>query len=218
MTETVEAVQQTLAEYERLAIETSEWNGTEIEFSNNGESWAPVLLPTETSPHPLMARATVHRKGVAVPTVVVVLWDEAVPAEDSWNALWQRKPHILFGSYAARAALRRAFRDVIGDRREPDEIDPPAPVDADVDWGHELAQAATAAAVNELHQRAKLARAVTPQLEVALRERLTTINGGPPPKPVVAKPRPPRVRPEDTVKRRRASKPSGDASGPILAA
>ena len=67
------------------------------------------------------ARATVHRKGVRRPTVVVIRWDEALPAVDHWRALWQRKPVTLFGAHALRTALRRAFRDVIGDQYGPDE-------------------------------------------------------------------------------------------------
>jgi len=127
----VEAVQQTLAEYERLAIGTGEWNGTDApEFSDDGVTWTtawgpiePVsaeLLP-EFIRHPVFARATVYRKGVKRPVVVVIRWDEALPAVDPWRALWLRKPVALFGAFALRAALRRGFRDAIGDHHAPDE-------------------------------------------------------------------------------------------------
>lgn len=126
-----ETIQQTLAEYERLAIGTGEWNGTDApEFSDDGEHWSTAWLPISHADlngdrYPLLARATVWRKGVKRPTVVVIRWEEALPAIEEWRALWLRKPVTLFGAFALRAALRRAFRDVIGDRREPDEHDTP---------------------------------------------------------------------------------------------
>jgi hypothetical protein len=125
-----EAVQQTLAEYERLAIGTGEWNGTDApEFSHDGETWSTawardtdgLLVEIDTDEHPVFARATVYRKRVKRPTVVVVRWDESLPADDHWRTLWQRKPVTMFGAFALRAALRRAFRDVIGDQYGPDE-------------------------------------------------------------------------------------------------
>ncbi|MFF2493220.1 hypothetical protein [Agromyces sp. NPDC058064] len=121
---TVDDVQQTLSGYERLAIETGEWNGTDApEFSADGVEWTTAWLPFEEGDHPLLSRATVYRKGVRRPIVVVVRWDEALPAIDEWRDLWLRKPVALFGAYALRAALRRAFRDVIDDRPAPDEHD-----------------------------------------------------------------------------------------------
>jgi len=122
----VDAVQQTLAEYERLAIGTGEWNGTDApEFSTRGilggMEWTTAWAPTEDGDHPMFARATVYRKGVRRPVVVVIRWDEAFPAVDHWRDLWQRKPVTMFGAFALRAALRRAFRDVIGDQYGPDE-------------------------------------------------------------------------------------------------
>jgi hypothetical protein len=36
----------TIAEYERLAIGTGEWDGTEVAFSNDGTAWAPYVFPT----------------------------------------------------------------------------------------------------------------------------------------------------------------------------
>lgn len=118
-----EAVQQTLAEYERLAIGTGEWNGTDApEFSNDGEHWSTAWMRVEhEDEHPVFARATVYRKGVKRPIVVVIRWEEALPAVDDWRALWLRKPVALFGAFALRAALRRAFRDAIGDQHGPDE-------------------------------------------------------------------------------------------------
>ena len=115
-----EAVQQTLAEYERLAIGTREWNGTDApEFSDGGgllgAMWTTAWAPTEDGDHPAFARATVYRKGVRRPIVVVIRWEEALPAVDEWRELWLRKPVTLFGAFALRAAYRRAFHDVIDD-------------------------------------------------------------------------------------------------------
>jgi hypothetical protein len=125
----VDAVQQTLAEYERAAIGTGEWKGTDApEFSEDGETWSTAWLPKgQLDPNldvwigfPALARATVHRKGVR-PVVVVIRWNEALPAVEPWRTLWEMKPTTLFGAFALRAAYRRAFRDVIGDHHAPDE-------------------------------------------------------------------------------------------------
>jgi len=123
----VDAVQQTLAEYERLAIGTGEWNGTDApEFSEDGVTWStawvrPDVAPSDDDPHPVFARATVYRQGIKRPIVVVIRWDEALPAVEPWRDLWLRKPATMFGAFALRAALRRAFRDAIGDHHAPDE-------------------------------------------------------------------------------------------------
>jgi hypothetical protein len=199
MTTTLEAVQQTLAEYERLAIETGEWNGTDApEFSNGPQAkslgdvlagsttieWTSAWLPSEAHPHPLLARARVYRKGVDRPIEAVVRWDEAVPADSDWRELWLRKPVALFGAFTKRAALRSGFRDVIGDRREPDEpLEVPTPSSAavalpanpDRDWLAELANATTGDEIRELHAAAKAARAVTVELERAFRQRLQAL-------------------------------------------
>lgn len=181
---TAEAVQQTLAEYERLAISTGEWNGTDApEFSDDGQTWTNAWLPNPDHEHPALARATVYRKGVERPIVVVCRWDEALPAVEPWRGLWLAKPIALFGAFTVRASLRRGFRDVIGDRREPDEtIDAPtapaaAPEPADRDWIAELAETDTEDGVRTLHREAKAARAVTVELEREIRKRLLAIQG-----------------------------------------
>lgn len=176
MTEaTTNEVQQTLAEYERAAISTGEWDGTEVDFSHDGVTWVAYLAPSEEHPHPPLARATVHRKGVKVPTVVVVPWDEAVPADSDWAGLWDAKPHLLFGAFAARSALRRAFRDVIGDRREPDETQALSVSTSGVaplrDWEAELMACTTVDQVNALWADIRAARAMTVPLEFACREK-----------------------------------------------
>lgn len=177
---TLEEVQQTLAEYERIAIGTGEWNGTDApEFSDDGREWTSAWLPTEDYPHPALCRATVYRKGVEHPVVVIVRWDEAFPADDDWRALWGRKPLSLFGAFAIRAALRRAFRDVIGERREPDEtltLDAPRTAPTDRDWLAEVAAAKTAEEVVAIHTEAKKHRAVDVGLERAIRRRLREVS------------------------------------------
>lgn len=172
-TPNIDDVAQTLAEYERLAIST----GAAVkidppEFTADGAAWTPFW---PSGDHPIGARATVHRDGV--PTIVYVAWEESFPAEDSWRALWLAKPMKLFGAYVVRAALRRAFRDAIGDRREPDEQQTLAVVpDVARDWEGEIADAADEATVHALHAEMKKARAVTVTRERALRARLTELS------------------------------------------
>jgi hypothetical protein len=144
-----------------------------------GLAWTPFWLDRETPP--ALARATVYRKGISHPITVIVSWEESLPADEAWRELWLAKPMKLFGAYVLRAALRRAFRDVIGARREPDEIDPAAPTtppapegkSADDAAGYEAAIAAvqTVEDLDVLHKRMKRARAVTVQLEGKLRAR-----------------------------------------------
>ena len=163
----IDDVAQTLAEYERLAIATGDTVQIDPpEFSADGKNFAPFWAAEQP---PVAARATVHRAGI--PTTVYVAWGESLPAEDSRRALWLAKPMKLFGAYTVRASLRRAFRDAIGDRREPDEAT--ATLTSPVrDWEAEIDAAPTADAVHALHAEMKRARAVTPQLEAQLRNRL----------------------------------------------
>lgn len=178
---TVEAVQQTLAEYERIARDTGEWNGGEpVEFSDDGQLWTIAWLPTEDHAFPVLAKVSVFRREDTRPTTVVVRWDEALPADEEWRALWLRKPTALFGAFTYRAALRRAFRDVIGDRREPDEVidgptTPTTPAPSERNWLAELAAIDTEDGVRQLHYSAKLARAVTAKLELEMRKRLLAL-------------------------------------------
>lgn len=213
---TTDEVQQTLAEYEKLAI----GSGSSVridppEFSSQATTWAPIWAGDEP---PQFARATVYRD--EVPTTVYVSWAESLPAVDEWRDLWMRKPMKLFGAYTLRTALRRAYRDVIGDRFEPDEIDPPDEAAADRDWSAELAVAQSVADVDALWADAKRARAVTVELERAFRARNIAMRGlgigavlatpevAVPPRPESAvmasprpKPMPPKTRLEDTVRR-----------------
>ena len=226
----LEVVEHTLAEYERIAIGTGAWNGAEApEFSNDGVIWSDAWLPTEAFPYPLLARATAYRHGVDRPTVVVVRWDESVPAIDGWRELWLRKPTALFGAFARRAAIRSAFRDVLGDRREPDEVDPPAPpaprpAANSESWVSRIKAATTPEEVVALHADARRAREVTVFIERTIRLRLKELasaeaegspstvvdhetgegvaSGTTAPSPQnFPKPTPPKVRLEDTVRK-----------------
>ncbi|WP_100813065.1 hypothetical protein [Microbacterium lacus] len=128
-------VKETIAEFERAAIATGEWRGTVVEFSDDLTVWVPFMVLTEDVTHPKYARATVCRKGVKIDTVVTIGWDESVPdaaTEEGmfWLSRWLKAPHALFGAAAVRAALRRAFRDVIQDRQVAEESTWVSPVDS----------------------------------------------------------------------------------------
>ncbi|UUE19350.1 hypothetical protein [Microbacterium sp. J1-1] len=170
-TPTIDDVAQTLAEYERLAIGT----GVTVQilptlFSADFETWRPVW---DGDTPPAYAHARVLRDGVLTERYVV--WAESLPAEDSWRALWLAKPTKLFGAYADRSVLRRAFRDAIGDRREPDEQNAQPPASDARDWDAEILATNTPDAVNALHAQMKRARAVTVAREVALQEHLLEV-------------------------------------------
>ncbi|ONI62657.1 hypothetical protein CSIV_14375 [Microbacterium sp. CSI-V] len=118
----VDDVAQTLAEYTRYALSTGARLEIEpVEFTADGEVWVPLWL--HDGP-PAAARATVRRDGI--PTVVFRRWVEALPGETVltndgrlWRDIWEANPTERLESYVLRAALGRAFADVIGDRPEP---------------------------------------------------------------------------------------------------
>ena len=143
----VDDVAQTLAEYTRYALSTgSRLEIDPVEFTADGEVWVPLWLPEEP---PVAARATVRRDGI--PTILIRKWREALPGETVqtadgrlWRDIWEANPTERFESYVLRAALGRAFADVIGDRPEPGKPrvadtgepagwEPAAPAPADVE-------------------------------------------------------------------------------------
>lgn len=204
----IDDVAQTLAEYERLAISAGDTVQIDPpEFSTDAEHWLPIV--GELTPR--WARATVHRNGV--PTTVYASWDESLPLETSqaddgrlWRDIWEQKPMQRFGSFIVRAALRRAFREVIGDRVEPDEDAPKVAAATPRDWEAEIDKAADDDAVHALHAEMKRARAVTPDLELQLRNRLAAAAWAPSETPgpprmtdhaVVAPGNVPGIRPQD---------------------
>ncbi len=168
---TEEAVQQTLQGYLTIATKTGELRGVNVEFTADGVTWHPLIFDLADGAHPIAARARVHRAGWAEPTHAPELWDEVVPADEGWRALWLARPHVLFGAHTLRAALRRTFADVLGDRREPDDLDAlpapsapstPAPDGGEaIDWVARVNEATTLDALNAVRAEARLARAVT---------------------------------------------------------
>lgn len=183
-TPNIDDVAQTLAEYERLAIGTGATVRIDPpEFSDGstpliGTGWSPFWTAEAA---PAVARVTVYRDGT--PTTVYVAWAESFPAEESWRALWLAKPMKLFGAYVVRAALRRAFRDAIGDRREPDEQQtlptpaaqvPSQPADA-VDWFARVEEATTVTDLKAVRGAAREATAVTLPLKKRIDERLVEL-------------------------------------------
>lgn len=168
----------TLAEHRAAAENTNEWISTDVDFSNDGETWARFLLPTDEHPHPLLARATVARKGKDDVVQTVLIWDEAVP-DDGFETVWQQRPHLLFGAAVERAALRRAFpaalaglaaaeRDIAAGREPWAAPIAPAP---EVSWEEQVAAASTPDEVDAVHAAARERRQMTPALEVAMRAR-----------------------------------------------
>ncbi|MFL2002276.1 hypothetical protein [Microbacterium sp. A1-JK] len=173
----IEEFANTVAAYEAAAIKTGKWDGIESpEFSSDGVAWSTVWVG-EGAPN--FARVTVHRKGVKIPYTAVIAWAEAIPAVDEWRVLWERKPMTLFGAAAKRAAIRHAFRDIIGDRRDPDEVDPAAPPAAAVserDWDAEIQAAPDVDTLDALWLEMRGHRARTGAREVAKTTRRTELS------------------------------------------
>lgn len=172
---TDEDVAKTLADYERIAQATGEWNGREAtEYTNDGVNWSTVWSETPEHPHPLAARSRVHRKGVLFPAEEVVMWDEALPSDEAWRAIWDARKRVLFGAFTARRALKAAFREALRDRREPDDL--PDARDAEPrpeprDWDLEIATAETVDELKGVWSDARTARARTGSREVAYNAR-----------------------------------------------
>lgn len=183
MTTNIDDVAQTLAEYERLAITSGATVQIDPpEFSSGANDWAPFWIGDEP---PKVARATVHRDGI--PTTVYVVWDESVPIDTSqtddgrlWRDLWLAQPTKRFGSFALRTALRRAFREVVGDKVEPDEDAPKiddrvyVPVDR-TSWDEQIANAQTIEEIDRVWEDMRADRARTGAREVAYKTRRTAL-------------------------------------------
>lgn len=115
----VDDVAQTLAEYTRVALSTgARLEIDPVEFTADGVVWVPLWLNEEP---PAGARATVRRDGVE--TTVIRRWVEAIPGDEAltdtgrrWKDIWLENQTERFESYVLRAALARAYPDVIGDR------------------------------------------------------------------------------------------------------
>lgn len=198
MTATIDEVANTLGEFEALAQQTGQWDGADpVEFSADGVYWLPVWAPIGDHRFPPFARATVRRKGVTIPTVIVVAWDESVPADDEWRGLWEQKPMKLFGSFALRSAIRHAFRDVVGDRRGPDENTGTPTSDAphaeSASWDDQIRDAQTIDEIDRIWTDMRAARARTGAREVsyiARRAELAAAEWEPAPEPAPERPAP----------------------------
>lgn len=120
-----------LSDAETLVQATGQHRGTVVEFSDDGIAWVDAWVPKGNVTHPTHARATVLRKyndGDLVSTIVVVRWEEFVPAlDDERRANWDKMPTTLLGKVAKVSAYRGGFRDVIGNRYEPAELDQATP-------------------------------------------------------------------------------------------
>jgi hypothetical protein len=168
-----EDVAKTLAEYETIAIATgarAEFHAPE--FTADGSSWTQVWLKEEP---PTAGRCRVTRDGAT--SEVVVLWQDVVPVEESWHLLWTHRPMPLFGAYLRRSAIRHAFRDVIGERREPGDRVPELTVEktTERDWDAELAAADSSEKLTGLWAEMRSARARTGAREVVFESRLAEL-------------------------------------------
>ena len=150
----------TLADAERIAVETGEWRGTDVHFSNDGAQWAEYWLPDDENPHPRLARAVVKRRqgDDIVSTTVVASWDEYYPDDDPERAAqWDKLKTVLLSKVAVVATYRRAFRDKIGKRFEPAEMHQASKPARD--FLTELAEVTTLPDLEALYAEARTAKA-----------------------------------------------------------
>lgn len=171
----------TIAEYRAAAEQTGEWEQTVVDFSIDGKTWAPFILPTKDHPHPVLARAIIHRTDRAL-VETILLWDESIP-DDEFAAVWQKRPHLLFGSAAERAGLRRTFPSALAGiaatDREQWTTEPPAgapQTTESIDWTAEIDRTESVVGIDALHKTMRARRVFTPDetgihLERMLKER-----------------------------------------------
>lgn len=116
----------TLDEAETLALATGQHRGMTVTFSDDGQTWVEAWMPSDGHTAPEFARAVVIRKwdDRDVPTVSTLRWAEYVPDMESPRyEEWTRMPTMYLGKCAKVSAYRGGFRDVIGNRYEPAELD-----------------------------------------------------------------------------------------------
>lgn len=169
----------TIAEYRAAAENTGEWEGTVVDFSIDGETWAPYILPTVDHPHPVLARAIVQRKERGL-FETIILWDESIPDDDFYE-VWVRRPHLLFGAAVERAALRRTFPSALAgiaatDREQWTAPPTSAPAGEPISWVEEIAKTQSVVGIDALHKTMRGHRVFTPDedgihLERLLKER-----------------------------------------------
>lgn len=187
----------TLEEAETLVIDSGQWRGTTVEFSNDGETWVEAWSSTDEHPHPVFARATVRRKyldGDVVARTVTVRWDEYVPDEgDGFRGSWDRMPTIMLGKVAVVSCYRGVFRDIIGNRYERAELDqaggerprrgarpaPAVPEETVTEWLALIAEAKTPSEVREIDKAIRGVKQMTEPINVALAARLALLEKKP---------------------------------------
>lgn len=64
--------------------------------------------------HPEWARVTIHKKGLAQPTVAQAWWDEYAPTDLSKAPFWRKMPRRMLAKCATALALRQAYPDLSG--------------------------------------------------------------------------------------------------------
>lgn len=167
----------TLEEAERLAHSTGEYDGREILFSNDGQVWTEFWLPTVEHPDPVLARVAVYRKTISRPTVVVVSWAEYYPEDTDRAASWDKLKTVLLAKVGVVSALRSAFRDVIGNRHEPAELDQQrhsAPV-VPAEWLEDAEKALTLDGIQALRASAVAQKFMGDEVDRVLKMRLAKI-------------------------------------------
>lgn len=167
----------TLEEAERLAHSTGEYDGREILFSNDGQVWTEFWLPTEEHPNPVLARVAVYRKSISRPTVVVVSWAEYYPEDTERAASWDKLKTVLLAKVGVVSALRSAFRDVIGNRHEPAEMDQQvrAKTTVPAEWLADAEAAMTADGLKALRAAAVAQKFMGDEVDRVLKIRLAAI-------------------------------------------
>lgn len=103
----------TLREYERLARTACPSFTIASRFTADGETWVPVWLSENP---PAAVRTAIVRDGVT--TDEYRSWAESRPADDEGRERWDANPSTFLRAFTERAALRRAFADVIVGRRD----------------------------------------------------------------------------------------------------
>ncbi|WP_282824111.1 hypothetical protein [Gulosibacter sediminis] len=164
MSEVVEV--KTIGEVERIVHASGLWDGaTPVEFSNDGEAWAEHWQPSEEFRVPTFARVETYRKEVRFPARVTARWDEQVPADEAWLALWFAHPMQHFGRTVRMLAFRQMFRDLLGDIRLEDEPAAQEAPAAKRDWAAEFAAATSMDELMPIVREARKLRIFTPDAE-----------------------------------------------------
>jgi len=185
----------------RRVIATGEFDGCEVQYSNDGIIWAEVWVPTDEHAAPAFAKATVFRKGVRLPAVGVARWESFYPEEGSpARAWWDQLKEQMLSKVARMTAFRQQFGDVLGgvydpaeSHQRPDRV-PGAPAH---DWFADVTAATDRNAVIAIHAAARNAKSLTDELGESIADRLTelaaaaveTATAPAPKKPASPKPR-----------------------------